>query len=447
MAELQTYSQRQLIALGTLSVNDVSRIMLCRRDHNKLGFAYQLIFVKLNNFFPNYEPFELQHEILTFASLQINIEQGVITSYTMRQQTIYDHQNQIRDYLKLLKFDEIAQQCVEKFIFNEALRLENSSAILTKTQEFLRDNKWLRPSLDTLRRIIGTQKEKAKTHIYQSINSQLNHTIIDNLNALIATDEDKSSQIEFLKSPPSIASPKSILILIDKLKLIKGTGAQSINISVISNNYQRLLFKYANRCSAHRLRQLEENHRYTVLVCFLLQIYQDTVDYVIDTHFKLIGKVYKSAKSELILALHQRRQSINNSLVAFNRIGITILDDGIHNEQLREAIFKKISKDDLIQCINSTDEIISGKYSDTFRLVTKRYSYLRQFAPSLLEHIEFESNGNSDIIEAIDTLKGLNDDNKRKLPDDAPLTLSPLNYKKSLKLMGWLRNQIGKLHS
>ena len=169
MAEQQAYSQRQLVTLGTLSANDVRRVMLCRRDHNKLGFAYQLIFVKLNNFFPGYQPFELLHEILTFASLQINIEQGIITNYTIRQQTIYDHQDQIRDYLQLLKFEEIVQEYVEKFIFDEALRLENSNIILIKTQEFLRDNKWLRPSLDTLRRTIGAQKEKAKAYIYISL--------------------------------------------------------------------------------------------------------------------------------------------------------------------------------------------------------------------------------------------------------------------------------------
>jgi TnpA family transposase len=439
MTEPQAYSQKQLVSLGTLSRDDVGQVMLCRRDHNKLGFAYQLIFVKLNNFFPNYEPFELLHEILTFASVQINIEQGVITSYTKRQQTIYDHQNKIRDYLQLQKFDETIQEQLELFIFNEALRLENSNIILIKTQEFLRGNKWLRPSLDTLRRIIGAQKEKAKSHIYQSINSQLNQTIIDNLDTLIATDEDKNSQIEFLKTPPSIASPKSMLVLIDKLKLIKGIGVRSIEINLVSNNYQRLLFKYANRCSAHRLRQLEEKHRYTVLVCFLLQIYQDTVDYIIDTHFKLMGKVYKSAKNELIFELHQQRKNINNSLTAFNKIGNAILDDNIQNEQLREAIFKKISKNDLMQCINGTEEIISGKYSDTFHLVTKRYSYLRQFAPALLEHIEFESNGSSDIIEAIDTLKELNDDNKRKLPDDAPTNFIPSKLQKIIEVNGEIK--------
>jgi len=439
MLNSQIYSQAQLIAYGSLSQTDMSLIMLCRRDHNKLGFAYQLIFVKLNNYFPSSEPFEIISEILIFASLQIGVIQEVISNYTNRQQTIYDHQKEIRDYLQLQKFTESIQSQLELFIFNEALRIDSGNNILNKTQEYLRDNKWLRPSLDTLRRIIGTQKEKAKLHIYQSINKQLNQNIVEKLDQLIETDEKKQSQLEFLKSPPGIPSPKSMLILIEKLKLINNTGTLLLNFESISKNYQRLLFKYANRCSSHRLRQLNSDHRYTVLICFAMQIYQDTIDYIIETHFKLMGKLYKSAKNELIMSLHQRKHSINNSLIALKKIGGAILDDGILNEQLRDTIFNKISKEEIATCIEATVEIISGQFSDTFHLVTRRYGYLRQFAPSLLEHIEFESETNLDLIEAIKILKELNDENKRKLPDDAPIDFIPSQLKKKLIVNGEIK--------
>jgi hypothetical protein len=119
MTELQIYSQKQLITLGTLLLSDVEQVMLCRRDHNKLGFAYQLIFVKLHNFFPIQTPFEIVNEILVFASVQIGIEQSIITNYTKRQPTISEHQNQIREYLRLSIFNGEIQGQLEKFIFND----------------------------------------------------------------------------------------------------------------------------------------------------------------------------------------------------------------------------------------------------------------------------------------------------------------------------------------
>jgi hypothetical protein len=103
------------------------------------------------------------------------------------------------------------------------------------------------------------------------------------------------------------------------------------------------------------------------------------------------SKVYKSAKNELILELHQQRKNINNALSAFNKIGNIVLDDAVKNEQIRDYIFKKISKEELSKHISDNEEIISGKYSSVFNLVTKRFNYLRQFSPALLEYIEFES--------------------------------------------------------
>ena len=43
------FSQQSLIELGKLQERDFALIKKCRGDHNKLGFAYQLIYIKLLN--------------------------------------------------------------------------------------------------------------------------------------------------------------------------------------------------------------------------------------------------------------------------------------------------------------------------------------------------------------------------------------------------------------
>ncbi len=42
----------------------------CRRDHNRLGFAYQLGFVRLFSRFPAQQPLKICDELLSFVSLQ-----------------------------------------------------------------------------------------------------------------------------------------------------------------------------------------------------------------------------------------------------------------------------------------------------------------------------------------------------------------------------------------
>ena len=57
-----------------MTKKDLKRINQCRRQHNKLGFGYQLSFVKLLNRFPVQQPFEATKDILNYVSVQIGIE-------------------------------------------------------------------------------------------------------------------------------------------------------------------------------------------------------------------------------------------------------------------------------------------------------------------------------------------------------------------------------------
>jgi hypothetical protein len=46
------YSRQELIENAALNEKDIQQIKQCRRFHNRLGFGYQLSFVRLENRFP-----------------------------------------------------------------------------------------------------------------------------------------------------------------------------------------------------------------------------------------------------------------------------------------------------------------------------------------------------------------------------------------------------------
>ena len=87
-----------------------------RRAHNRLGFAYQLAFIRLANRFPAQQPFELDEELLTFVSLQLDLPTQLIETYAQRQSTLSEHQEQIRIYLDLRRFGEVEIQMLERFL-------------------------------------------------------------------------------------------------------------------------------------------------------------------------------------------------------------------------------------------------------------------------------------------------------------------------------------------
>src|SRR5216683_5110878 len=89
------FSRHQLKRAGALTEDDLAQIGKCRRLHNRLGFAYQVSFVRLLNRFPREQPFEVLDELVSFSAAQLGIEASLIEFYRKRQPTITEHQRLI----------------------------------------------------------------------------------------------------------------------------------------------------------------------------------------------------------------------------------------------------------------------------------------------------------------------------------------------------------------
>ena len=116
------FSQKSLIFYGTLNKDDIAQISQCRGASNKLGFSYQLVFIRLFNFSPQVTPFEIIEELLIYAAIQLSVESSEINVYAKNRIKIYNHQQNIIKYLKLIQFNEVTRELLENFILREALR-------------------------------------------------------------------------------------------------------------------------------------------------------------------------------------------------------------------------------------------------------------------------------------------------------------------------------------
>jgi hypothetical protein len=56
----------------------------CRRDHNRLGFVYQIGFARPFSRFPAQQPLEICDELLSFVAVQLNTDAVAIEGYAIR---------------------------------------------------------------------------------------------------------------------------------------------------------------------------------------------------------------------------------------------------------------------------------------------------------------------------------------------------------------------------
>lgn len=390
-----------------------------RQVHTRLGFAYQLAFVRLTHQFPVQQPLEIIDELLTYVGVQLDVSTENITLYQQRQA--------ILEYLGLRRLGESEVKMLKEFLFAEASRLEQTGPLIIQAKQFLQETGILFPADDTLRRIIVRQRQAAREHIYSRVAESLSPEFKKRLDDLLIAGDNRFTPFQSLKNPPRKASPKSVLKLADKLELIRETGILDVDLSWLNNNYQRALTRYGRRCSADRMRNLKEDHRYTVLVCFLWQVYQDTLDHLIDTHHKLMTRIYNHAQDDVDEQTRKQRRMIRGSLTTLHMIGQVILDEAVADEKLRQVLFSKVNRDKLTTQMTDVETWLTGKYSHVFNLVVERFPYIRQFAPTLLAQLDFhlEEETQSTIVKAAELLHEMNSSGKRKLPDDPPLDFIP----------------------
>jgi hypothetical protein len=204
------FTHEQLVTLTRFNSKDLEEISKCRQDHNRLGFGYQLAFVRLSNRFPSQQPFEVLENILTFTSIQLGIPSKAITLYGERQPTISEHQEKICTYVRSRRFGEQDIPVISRFLFQEACRLEHTNALLIKAEQFLKEQGILTPSESTLRRIVGSQQEEARRFVFKKIMDSLSEEFSKRIDALLDTKDKRFSEIQLLKQTPGRASPSAM---------------------------------------------------------------------------------------------------------------------------------------------------------------------------------------------------------------------------------------------
>src|SRR4030042_7194143 len=111
------FTQEQLAQVAKLSDNDIKRINENRGLQSKLGFAYQLCYIKLFNRLPTQSTSETVEELVTFVAVQLDITRELLPGYTLQKSTFFRHQEDLCNYLHLEKFNEKTEALLETYLF------------------------------------------------------------------------------------------------------------------------------------------------------------------------------------------------------------------------------------------------------------------------------------------------------------------------------------------
>jgi hypothetical protein len=420
---------RELIAERVVfTPADHAQIALCRGAHNRLGLAYQMAFLRLTGRFPSQQPVELLPDVLAFVASELGMAPTAIEPYAQRQATVSAYEEQIRLHLGFQSFDSAAREALSHFLREEALHLDHLAALVAQAEAFLRDHQVLLPALSTLRRLAGEQRDWTRQLGAPRMMALLPSEMPPRLDVLLHVEADhRLSPFHVLKTPPGMPTPQAVSRLTAKLDCIQATGVLALDLTWLNNNLQKALARHAAQASAPRLRLLEAPQRYTVLVCFLMQTYHETLDQLVEMYDKLVTATYRRAQRTLDDVVKRHRRILRATLQSFHTIGQTLFNEQVQPEAVRATVFQQIPPARLQTQLQEAQQWLTGDTSAVFPLVMKRYSSLRQFAPTLLDHlpVDLEPTGSPALLDALRLLRDLNTTGRRALPEGLPVACLP----------------------
>jgi len=169
------------------------------------------------------------------------------------------------------------------------------------------------------------------------------------------------------------------------------------------------------------LSKFEPQRRYATLVAVAVEGSATVIDEVIDLHDRIVGKMFNAAKHKHQELFQTAGKAINDKVRLYGRIGQALIEAKRQGSDPFAAIEAVISWDDFASSVDEAQKLAQPSDFDFLPRIGESYATLRRYAPQFLEVLKFRAApAAKSLLEAIDVLRGMNEDNARKVPANAP---------------------------
>ncbi len=377
---------------------------------------------------PNTQP---NSKLLDIVALQLKIDKSLWSLYGERDATRREH---LLELEKLFKYKSFSGEEVNYYsgkLLDLALQTDKGIVLAEFLINDLRLRHIIIPNIDIVEKLCSNALSKGKSKILESLTKGLNKNQKTNLDKLLDIKPDTSiSHLIWLKQSVRAPNPKNILSHITRLKFINSLQP---DFEVEKEIHQNRLLKIAregNQMTAQHLKDLEAKRRYATIVAILLDVKSTLIDEIIDMHGKIIGAMFNKAKKRHTEKFQESGKAINEKVRLYYRIGQALLDAKTNGNDPYIALESIISWDKFIQSISEAKNLSEPEDFDHLYLIGNRYSQIRRYSASFLEILDFKATPSTkDLIKAIEILRTLNAQDKKKIPDTAPKECIPRRWR------------------
>ena len=413
----------ELIRHYTLSEADLSAIRQRRGNHNRLGFAVQLCYLRHPGFALPSEA-EPPASLLNIVGSQLYIEPDIWPQYAQRPETRREHLLELQAWLNLTPFAAADYRHFVQQLAELAKQTDRGIVLAEALIDLLRQQRIILPALDVIDRVCSEALTRGTRQVYEALTTPLTDHHRRALDALLAIREgSKGSGLIWLRQPPGSPKPKHVLAHLERLRTLHELGLPDGLEHAVHQNRLLKLAREGGQMTAQHLRDLEPARRYATLVAVLLDIRATLIDEIIDLHDRFIGSLFSKAKRKHADRFQESGKAINEKVRLYSRIGRALLDAKLSGDDPFAAIEAIMPWEAFTESITEAERLAQPEEFDYLTLVGDGFNQFRRYTPILLDTLNMKAAPAArDLLEAVEVLKGMNSRQARKVPDDAPIS-------------------------
>ena len=412
----------ELIRLYTFNDADLARIRQRRGAANRLGFAVQLCYMRYPGIAlaANAEP---DTSLLRMVADQIKLPGDIWDEYGQRAETRREHLLELQSAYSFQSFTTLSHyRTAVQSLDDLAWQTDKGIVLARELADGLRRKCILLPAVGVMERICAEAITRANRRIHTALTEALTSAHRQRLDELLKrTDGGKTTKLAWLRQSPAKPNSRHMLEHIERLKAWQ---ALDLPAGIERQIHQNRLLKIAReggQMTPADLAKFEPQRRYATLVALAIEGMATVTDEIIDLHDRIIGKLFNAAKNKHQQQFQASGKAINDKVRLYGRVGQALLEAKQSGADPFAAIESVLSWDAFAASVGEAQKLAQPAQFDFLHRIGESYSTLRRYAPQFLEVLTLRAApAAKGVLGAIDVLRGMNADNARKVPADAP---------------------------
>ena len=437
-AAIDPATQRRYFTLHAADREEVGR---CRGAATTLGFAVQLCALRWRGHFLRdmagvpAAAVEALAEQLGLLPLAL---EASLQGYPASEDTRLDHHERIRRHLGFTRCGPAERRRLLDHMVATARAVPRAATLYPLACRWLLEQRIVRPGPSTVRDILARAREEALAATFEALTADLTMGERERLDRLLLPPEAEDgspasarSRLDAFRTPAPGISAAALVALAARLNELRGLDlARRPALDAVHPATRRLLAGWGYAYDAWSLRRFEPMKRHAVLICTLEAALAEATDALVEMQDKLITRIHNRARKHRADLLHATDAAKARAVSVLEDLGTLVLDeDGVPDAQLRARIYERHPREEIGLLVDGCRGLREGDPGSHLGFVGRWLAATRQYSPALLEAAPLRFPPGSELGRAVEHLRSVNREGRRKL-GDAPVGFLPPRWRR-----------------